>query len=170
MFSYPQKEPIKSAYSDNQILPRSTLGYATNNIYHSMPPRMDDSRSLVAAYQPEAVLNESLLNKSGVKSNWEYRKYLTEHSQEIAKDNFREAANDAGYFERFTPNERGYQSQTHSTPLTGANYKESSTILPSIASFAARSAKAEKRSNRFSSFESKYSFRLIFTSPAILTG
>tara|TARA_A100001015_G_scaffold217938_1_gene244919 strand:+ start:1730 stop:2227 length:498 start_codon:yes stop_codon:yes gene_type:complete len=129
MFSYPQKEPIKSAYSDNQILPRSTLGYATNNIYHNMPPRMDDSRSLVAAYQPEAVLNESLLNKSGVKSNWEYRKYLTEHSQEIAKDNFREAANDVGYFERFTPNERGYQSQTHGTPITGANYKESSTIL-----------------------------------------
>ena len=129
MFSYPQTEPIKSAYSDNQILPRSTLGYATNNIYHNMPPRMDDSRSLVAAYQPEAILNESLLNKSGVKSNWEYRKYLTEHSQQIAKENFKEAANDVGYFERFTPNERGYQSQTHGTPLSSANYKDSSTIL-----------------------------------------
>ena len=129
MFSYPQKEPIKSAYSNNEILPRSTLGYATNNIYQSMPPRMDDSRSLVASYQPEAILNENLLNKSGVKSNWEYRKYLTEHSQQIAKDNFREAANDVGYYERFTPNERGYQSKTHSTPLTGINYKDSSTIL-----------------------------------------
>ena len=129
MFSYPQKEPIKSAYSNNEILPRSTLGYATNNIYQSMPPRMDDSRSLVASYQPEAILNENLLNKSGVKSNWEYRKYLTEHSQQIAKDNFKEAANDVGYYERFTPNERGYQSKTHSTPLTGINYKDSSTIL-----------------------------------------
>ncbi len=128
MFSYPQKEPIKSAYND-EILPRSTLGYATNNIYQNMPPRMEDSRSLVASYQPEAILNESLLNKSNVKSNWEYRKYLTENSQQIAKDNFREAANDVGYFERFTPNERGYQSQTHRTPLSGVNYKDSSTIL-----------------------------------------
>jgi len=129
MFSYPQKEPIKSAYSGNDTLPRSTLGYATNNIYQNMPPRMEDSRSLVASYQPEAILNESLLIKSNVKSNWEYRKYLTENSQQIAQDNFRESANDVGYFERFTANERGYQSETHRTPLSGANYKHSSTIL-----------------------------------------
>jgi len=129
MFSYPQKEPIKSAYLDNQLLPRSTLGYATNNIYHSMPPRMEDSRSLIAAYQPEAILNETLLKKSNVKSNWEYRKYLTENSQKIAQDNFREACNDVGYFERFAPNERGYQSKIHQTPLHGMNYKSQSTIL-----------------------------------------
>ena len=129
MFSYPQSEPIKSAYSDTQILPRSSLGYATNNIYQNMPPRMEDSRSLIAAYQPEAILNETLIKESNVKSNWEYRKYLTENSQQIAQDNFREACNDVGYMERFTPNERGYQSQTHQTPLHGANYKSQSTLI-----------------------------------------
>ena len=42
MFSYPQKEPIKSAYSGNDTLPRSTLGYATNNIYQLLMRFNDD--------------------------------------------------------------------------------------------------------------------------------
>ena len=58
-----------------------------------------------------------------MKSNWEYRKYLMENSQQIAKDNFREACNDCGYFERFKPNERGAE------PLHYAMYKDNSTFI-----------------------------------------
>lgn len=127
MFSYPQAEPLKDAYS-LECSTNSKIGYGTNNIYQNMPPRMTDSRSLIAAHQPEAVLNDNLLKQNNIQSNWEYRKFLTENSQQIAQDNFREACNDAGYFQRFTPDERGFQSKTHQTP-SQVQYKEKTTIL-----------------------------------------
>ena len=123
MFSYPKPEPVMSAYTNNDTCVPSKLGYATNNVYPQFPPRMNDGRSLIAAHQPEAVLNENLIKSSGMKSNWEYRKYLMENSQQIAKDNFREACNDCGYFERFKPNERGAE------PLHYAMYKDNSTFI-----------------------------------------
>jgi hypothetical protein len=59
---------------------------------------MDDGRALIASWQPDAVLNQSLLQSSGVKSNWEYRKFLTENANDIMRQNFAEAANDTGYY------------------------------------------------------------------------
>jgi hypothetical protein len=129
MFSYPQAEPFKKAYSTESNLEKSTFGYATNNVHPQLPARMNDGRSLIAAHQPEAVLNETILQNSGVNSNWEYRKYLTENSQKIARDNFREACNDVGYFERFTPDERGYNSDKHNIPSSHLLYKDQETIL-----------------------------------------
>ena len=129
MFSYPQPEPIKRAYQNDTILEKSTLGYATNNVHPNLPPRMNDGRSLIAAHQPEAVLNEVILQNSNVTSNWEYRKYLTDNSERIARENFREACNDVGYFERFTPDEQGYKGDTHNTPSNYLLYKDQSTII-----------------------------------------
>ena len=124
MFSYPQPEPISSAYSCEQTgRPNSTLGYATNNVYPTLPANMNDSRSLIASYQPEAILNENLIKQSGVKSNWEYRKYLVDNSKEVAESNFREACNDCGYFDRFRQNERG---QGNILSNTGLGYKDPS--------------------------------------------
>ena len=124
MFSYPQPEPISSAYSCGQCETRvSTLGYATNNVYPSFPANMGDGRSLIASYQPEAILNDNLIKQSGVKSNWEYRKYLVEHSKEIAESNFKEACNDCGYFDRFRQNERGSGNVLANT---GIGYKDPS--------------------------------------------
>jgi hypothetical protein len=126
MFSYPQPEPISSAYScDQKQQPLSTLGYATNNVYPTFPANMGDSRSLIASYQPEAILNSNLIKQSGVKSNWEYRKYLIDNSKEIAESNFREACNDCGYFERFRENERGGGGVLSNT---GVAYKNPASI------------------------------------------
>ena len=110
MFSYPQPEPFAYAYKESSI-PESKLGYATNNVYNGIPANMTDSRSLIASYQPETILNQNLIKQSGIQSNWEYRKYLTEHSQEIAETNFKESCNDCGYFERFLPSERGQKNE-----------------------------------------------------------
>jgi hypothetical protein len=129
MFSYPQPEPIKRAYQNDVILEKSTLGYATNNVHPQLPPRMNDGRSLIASHQPEAILNETILQNNNIKSNWEYRKFLTENSQKIAQENFREACNDVGYTERFTPDERGYKNDTHNTPSNYLLYKDQSTII-----------------------------------------
>jgi len=128
MFSYPQPEPIKKAYQNDAILEKSSLGYATNNVHPTLPPRMNDGRSLIASHQPESILNETILQNSNVKSNWEYRKYLTENSQKIVQDNFRESCNDVGYYERFTPDERGYKTDNHNTPSNYLVYKDQSTF------------------------------------------
>ena len=127
MFSYPKSEPLKQAYS-NECSTNSKIGYGTNNIYQNIPSRMTDSRSLIAAHQPEAVLNENLIKQNNIRSNWEYRKFLTENSQQIAQDNFREACNDSGYFQRFTPDERGFQKETHNIPSQTV-YKNPETVL-----------------------------------------
>lgn len=100
MFSY-QPENIKSAYPIiKETIPRSSLGYNTNNKYPEFPPLMSDGRSVVASWQPESIINKELIETNNIKSNWEYRKYLTHNSQQIMEYNFREASNDVGYFKR----------------------------------------------------------------------
>jgi hypothetical protein len=76
----------------------SSRGYAANNVYPGFPPLMNDGRALIASWQPEAVDNQNLLKSSNVKSNWEYRKYLTHNAESIIKQNFAETANDCGYY------------------------------------------------------------------------
>lgn len=78
-------------------LPIYARGYAANNVYPGFPPLMNDGRALIASWQPEAVDNQNLIRTSGVKSNWEYRKYLTHNAKSIIEMNFEEAANDSGY-------------------------------------------------------------------------
>jgi len=129
MFSYPQPESTSCAFPViEETLPRSKLGYASNNIYPGFPPLMTDGRSIVASYQPEAVLNNSLIKSQGIKSNWEYRKYLTHNSQSIMQQNFREACNDVGYFERFmTQGSNNAEKMGKNAPYMYSSYLDSST-------------------------------------------
>jgi hypothetical protein len=83
-----------------ETVPQSALGYRTNNKYPEFPPLMNDGRAVTASYQPEAVLNEKLIRSNNIQSNWQYRRYLTNHAKEIMEYNFREASTDAGYFTR----------------------------------------------------------------------
>jgi len=81
-------------------LPKSHYGYATNNVYPGFPPIMADSRSLIASWQPESVVNDRLIKENGIQSNWDYRRFMTQNAQKIMKRDFIEAANDVGYYER----------------------------------------------------------------------
>ena len=72
-------------------------GYTTNNKYPSFPPIMADQRALVASFQPSAVVNEEILKQANLRSNWEYRKYMTSNADEIRKYNFLETSTDVGY-------------------------------------------------------------------------
>jgi hypothetical protein len=122
-----QSENVKCAYPTiHETIPRSSLGYASNNVYVGFPPVMDDGRSITASYQPEAIRNRELLESSGIKSNWQYRKYLTDNSQEIAEQNFKEACNDVGYTQRFTPNERENQTKISNVPFVYPSYLDGS--------------------------------------------
>jgi hypothetical protein len=94
-------ENLDSAYPIiKETIPASSLGYNTNNKYEKFPPLMSDGRAIIGSWQPESVENANLIEKNNIKSNWEYRKYLTNNSKEIMEYNFREACNDAGYTTR----------------------------------------------------------------------
>lgn len=108
MFSFLNKHTAQVGSVDGEILalafptqnelPPSAHGYHTNNLYDGFPPIMADSRSLIASWQPEAFINNQILKDSGIKSNWEYRRYLTQNAEKIMRDNFSESANDIGYY------------------------------------------------------------------------
>jgi hypothetical protein len=94
-------EPLHCAYPIiKETVPRSSLGYNTNNKYPEFPPLMSDGRSVTATWQPESTINADLIQSNGIKSNWQYRKYLTQNAREIMEYNFKESSNDVGYYKR----------------------------------------------------------------------
>lgn len=93
---------VKCAYPTIQeTIPKSALGYSTNNVYPGFPPKMADTRSAIASWQAEAIVNNELKKASGVTSNWQYRNYLTNNADSIRQYNTQEAFNDIGYYRRF---------------------------------------------------------------------
>lgn len=93
--------PIECAYPViKETIPRSHLGYSTNNLYEGFPPLMSDGRSITASYQPTSVVNASFRQQNHIQSNWEYRQFLQKNGQVLLKQNFLEASNDCGYFQR----------------------------------------------------------------------
>ena len=100
MFSY-QPEKIECAYPViKETVPQSALGYHSNNKYDNFPPLMSDGRSITNTWQPESTINADLLKSTGIQSNWQYRNFLIHHAKDIMEYNFRESANDVGYYKR----------------------------------------------------------------------
>jgi hypothetical protein len=58
----------------------------SNNIHFEFPPIMSDGRNF-SSWQPGSVLSEEMRNNAGIKTNWEYRKYMTENADQIIKMN-----------------------------------------------------------------------------------
>ena len=83
--------------STSLILPKSSLGYNTNNQYSKFPPIMADGRSIFSTWQSESQINDQLIKNNNIMTNWEYRKFLTKNATTIMEYNFRESANDTGY-------------------------------------------------------------------------
>uniref|UniRef100_A0A6C0HK71 Uncharacterized protein n=1 Tax=viral metagenome TaxID=1070528 RepID=A0A6C0HK71_9ZZZZ len=93
----------KGASSFNDAYPElspPTLAYQSNNKYLNFPPIMNDGRSVHSSWQPGAVVDELIRKENNIQSNWQYRKYLVENSEEIKNHNFKQACNDVGYFIR----------------------------------------------------------------------
>lgn len=104
--------------------PSSSQGYTTNNQYTDFPPLMSDGRSLIAAWQSQTLINDNLVKNNNIQSNWEYRRYISQNAEAIMRNNFIEAANDMGYYERMN---RDMQSnytpigdQSRFTPFTAS--------------------------------------------------
>ena len=111
MFSFASNsQTVDCAYPIiKEQLPQSSLGYNTNTVYPQFPPIMADGRSLVSSWQPESAANDHLLKTNDIKSNWEYRKYLTQHGYKVMEYNFKETCNDTGYF--IPPAEVGHRDK-----------------------------------------------------------
>lgn len=78
-------------------IPKSSLGYETNNRHKQFPPLMSDGRSVVSNSQSVEVLNKKLIEENGITSNWKYRQYMIKNANTIMEYNYRESSNDTGY-------------------------------------------------------------------------
>ena len=68
---------------------------AEHNLHKGFPAIMTDGR-IYASYQPDAVVNQYIINKAGITSNFQYRKYLQRNANTIMKENTTEASNETG--------------------------------------------------------------------------
>ena len=114
-----EPEKFECAYPKlKETIPQSRLGYHSNNKYDGFPPIMMDGRTIVASWQPEAILNEHLLKEIGVQTNWQYRQYLTKNAKDIMKYNCVQASTDSGYLKRYTD----LTGETYSTPYIASSF------------------------------------------------
>ena len=63
-----------------------SLGAGSNNIHFNFPPIMADGRNYTN-WQPGAVINETIREQAHIKTNWNYRDYLTKNADAIIKYN-----------------------------------------------------------------------------------
>ena len=100
MFSnvFSNSQTIGCAYPViKETIPQSERGYHTNNKYPNVPPLMNDGRAITAAWQPHATENAKIKEDNQIKSNWQYRRYLTKNAGDVMKSNFLASSNDTGY-------------------------------------------------------------------------
>jgi hypothetical protein len=76
----------------------------SNNIHFNFPPIMADGRNF-ASWQPGSVINEKIRQESGIKTNWQYRKYLMENADQIIKYNQLGACNECSSTSNYSDEE-----------------------------------------------------------------
>ena len=69
-----------------------TCNSGSNNIHPQAPPLMADGRNY-ASWQPGDAINESIRKEEGIKTNWQYRQYMTKNADAIIKGNQLDACN-----------------------------------------------------------------------------
>ena len=119
---------VSSAYPT--FPPQSTYGYQTNTRWLSFPPLMSDGRSVTSTWQPESTLNNQIIKENGIKSNWEYRKFLRANANEIMAHNFKEACNDTGYHMTRDLNAPQVEPKSVVTPYLYKNTFDNTRVFP----------------------------------------
>ena len=65
---------------------------SSHNVYFDFPPLMTDGRNF-SGWQPGNAVNESIRRSENIKSNWDYRRYLTTNADQIMSINRIDAVN-----------------------------------------------------------------------------
>ena len=73
-----------------------TCNAGSNNIHFDFPPIMTDGRNY-AKWQPGAVINQEIRKDNNIKSNWQYRNFLTNNADSVIKSNQLEACDSCCY-------------------------------------------------------------------------
>ena len=68
----------------------------SNNIYHDFPPLMNDER-IFTSYDPNNEINERIMEQQNIKSNYDYRMFLTRNGNNIIKKNQYNSCNQCGF-------------------------------------------------------------------------
>ena len=83
--------------STNTPQPTWARNYSSShNVYFDFPPLMSDGRNF-AGWQPGNAVNAALRQNENIKSNWDYRRYLTVNADKIMQINQIDAVNAAGH-------------------------------------------------------------------------
>jgi hypothetical protein len=90
----------------------------SNNIHFDFPPIMQDGRTY-SSWQPEAVINQRIQKQENIRTNWEYRQFLTNNALQTMKYNSMEACYDLGL---------PCHSQTNKTPSSNVPFQFKSTF------------------------------------------
>lgn len=61
-----------------------------NNIHFGFPPLMADGRNY-ADWLPGEQINQNIRKENGIKTNWDYRQYLTHNAEQVIHQNSIEA-------------------------------------------------------------------------------
>jgi hypothetical protein len=83
--------------STNTPQPTWARNYSSShNVYFDFPPLMSDGRNF-AGWQPGNAVNAALRQNENIKSNWDYRRYLTVNADKIMQINQIDAVNAYGH-------------------------------------------------------------------------
>ena len=69
---------------------------SSHNVYFDFPPLMTDGRNF-SGWQPGNAVNESIRRAENIKSNWDYRQYLTKNADQIMTINRVDVVNASGH-------------------------------------------------------------------------
>ena len=69
---------------------------SSHNVYFDFPPLMNDGRNF-SGWQPGNAVNESIRRAENIKTNWDYRRFLTTNTDQIMTLNKIDAVNTSGH-------------------------------------------------------------------------
>jgi len=69
---------------------------ASHNVHFDFPPVMSDGRNF-AGWQPGNAINAAIRQNENIKSNWDYRRYLTHNAERVMEMNRIDAVNESGH-------------------------------------------------------------------------
>ena len=69
---------------------------SSHNVYFDFPPLMTDGRNF-SGWQPGNAVNDSIRRAENIKTNWDYRRYLTTNADQIMNINRIDAVNMSGH-------------------------------------------------------------------------
>ena len=69
---------------------------SSHNVYFDFPPLMNDGRNF-SGWQPGNAVNESIRRAENIKTNWDYRRFLTTNADQVMTLNKIDAVNTSGH-------------------------------------------------------------------------